>query len=119
MTTLPISSTGISRFSLESFLCDYHIYREQWELWIGKMLLLERDPRKLKDSHAVAMKNSREAAVGCVQFNLAPAVSVFLMRSVTNGDRSSEVSLGGVGGLWIQNPLKYLYFGLKTIVDQL
>ncbi len=55
MTSEPITSTGISRFSFESFVRGYHAYKEQWEPWIGEVLPLERDPTNPDDRHAVAI----------------------------------------------------------------
>ena len=57
MTSQPIANTEVGSFSFEAFIRGCQAYKEQWEPWIGKVLVpLERDPTNPEDSNAVAVK---------------------------------------------------------------
>ena len=125
MASLPVASAEIASFSFTSFVRGYHAYMEQWKLWIGEVLPLEREPTNTEDKHAVAIKKCG-GTVGHVPFNLAPVASAFLKRASNKGlveVTGNKVNRGAGYGLEI--PCKYHFYGtilyierLKTIVDK-
>ena len=45
MASQPVSSSTICNYNFDSYIRGYHAYKDRWnQLWIGEVLLLERDP---------------------------------------------------------------------------
>jgi len=58
-------------YEVPSFIQGYHAYQDLWNLSVGQVLRLRKEPDNSHDSHAVAVVKSGNTVVGHVPYNLA------------------------------------------------
>ena len=76
-----VVGTSLRVLEFDSYVRGYHAYKDMWNPALGDVLPLEREITNPKDKFAVAlMKGSM--VVGHIPYNIAPAVSHFLKRSI-------------------------------------
>ena len=59
------------------YVRGYHAYKDNWNLVVGKTLVLRIEPTNMVDKHAVAVVKDG-VVVGHIPYNLAPRVGQFL-----------------------------------------
>ena len=111
----PLDSIAVE---MGSFVRGYHSYMNVWELRVGEVLALEREPHNIVDQFAVAVVWSGRT-VGHVSFNLAPIFSHFLKRSFNKGTAEiTGVKVNHGGGYVLEVPCIYRLYGPKTYVER-
>ena len=109
--------TFIPQVELEvnSFIRGYHAYKDVWTPFIGKELLLRREPDNVKDRSAVTVLKDG-CIVGHIPLNISVAVTYFLQRDYNKGFATvtgDKVNSAGYG-LEVSRNLKS-YLPLSTI----
>ena len=97
----------------------YHAYKGVWNLRIGEVLPLDREPNNSEDRFAVAIKRTG-SVVGHLPFNLAPLASAFLRRDINKGlvgVTGPKINRGAGYGLEV--PCTYHFYGPKSFIDKL
>ena len=111
-----VVGTSIRVLELDSYVRGYHAYKDMWNPALGDVLPLERELTNPKDKFSVAlMKGS--TVVGHIPYNIAPAVSHFLINKATVEVTGAAVNRGAGYGMEI--PCKYRFYGTNDYIERL
>ena len=114
-----VVGTSLRVFEFDSYIRGYHAYKAMWNPALGDVLPLERETTNVKDKFALAlMKGS--TVVGHIPYNIAPAVSHFLKRSINKA--TVEVTGAAVNrraGYGLEIPCKYRFYGTIDYIERL
>ena len=67
----------MSSFSVESMVCEYHVYCNIWSALLDKELVCAREPDNFNDPFAVAVVHS-EVTVGHIPRKISSMCALFL-----------------------------------------
>ena len=59
----------MAEFEIDSYVCDYHVYHDNWTPVVGEQLLCEREEGNPQDRYAGAIKKNSDT-IGHVPHNI-------------------------------------------------
>ena len=114
MASQVVELDGVAEF--DSYIREYHAYRDIWSPVVGEIMLLKREPDNLVDAAAVAVWKE-DKIVGHVPYNIASVISQFLRRDCNKGFvqvTGNKVNRGAGYGLEV--PCTYRLFGPRPFI---
>ena len=119
MASQPTPSVSFTVAEFNSFIRDYHAYRDIWIPVQGEVLNLRREPTNEKDMSAVAIHKEGDV-VGHVPYNISSLLSNFLKRECNKGFvevTGSHVNRGAGYGLEV--PCIYRLYGPRASIERI
>ena len=83
MASLPATQLSLNIAEVQSYVRGYHAYKDIWTPYIGKVLLVRREPDNITNLSVVAVIRDDEV-VRHIPYNMASMVSQFMRRDVNN-----------------------------------